>query len=340
MRIAIIGPCFDDCLEFHLKQTFQAMGHDAQTFSLDQVIPLIRNRFFGKSYEYLAYVREGVVKAHHRKLAEAILAFAPDLVIGTDRQVHSECVNHIKDRKPDLPAIQLNPDQLTTFGRQHIFLARYDAYFTKDRFIQRFMQDKLGLRTYYLPECFNPAFHTIPDCSKEEAEARTGIDVMAMGGMYPYRAKFLERVLQAGINLTIFGRAFDYFTGEWSRAFRDEFITGARKAELIYGSKIVLNNMHYAEVEAVNCKFFEIMGAAGCQVCDDKPVVPELALQGHEVVTFNSVDECVEKIKHLLDHPAERYSIAEAARKRALAEHTYQHRLQEMLGNISDLVSV
>ena len=338
MKVAIIGPCSDDCLEFHLKDTLGAMGHVARTFSLDQVIPFIQRPFFARAYENLAYMREEMVKTHHRKLGERILEFSPDLVVGTDRQVHSACVNFIKEQRPKLPAIQLNPDQLTTFGRQHMFLAKYDAFFTKDRFIQRFMQDKLSLRTYYLPECFNPSFHTIPDCTKEEAEIKTNIDVLTMGGMYPYRAKFLERLLEANINLTIYGRSFSYFTGEWRNAFRDEFITGARKSELIYGAKVVLNNMHYAEIEAVNCKFFEVLGSAGCQVCDNKPVISENARPDHEVMTFDTVDECIDKIRYLLAHPTERHAMAHAARKRALAEHTYEHRLREILEKIADLL--
>jgi len=338
MRVAIIGPCSADCLEFHFKETLRAMGHEAQTFSLDQVVPLIERPFFGKAYEYLAYMREEMVKAHHRNLGKRILEFEPDLVIGTDRKVHSACVNFVKEQRPKLPAVQVNVDQLTTLGRQHVFLARYDAYFTKDRFIHRFMKDKLSLRTYYLPESFNPSYHTVPEYSKDEAETKTDIDVLTMGGLYPYRAKFLERLLEADINLTIFGRSFSYFTGEWSSAFRNEFITGARKSELIYGAKVVLNNMHYAEIEAVNCKFFEIMGSAGCQLCDNKPVIPEHARPGHEVMTFDSVDECIDKIRYLLERPGERHAMAHAARQRALAEHTYEHRLREILDKIADLL--
>ncbi len=160
---------------------------------------------------------------------------------------------------------------------------------------------------------------------------------MTMGGLYPYRAKFLERLLQADVKLTIFGRSFGYVTGRWRSAFREEYITGARKSELIYGAKVVLNNMHYGEVEGVNCKFFEIMGSAGCQLCDDKPVIPQLARAGQEVVTFDSVDECIDKIRYLLERPAERHAIAHAARERALAEHTYEHRIREILERTADL---
>ena len=72
---------------------------------------------------------------------------------------------------------------------------------------------------------------------------------------------------------------------------------GARKGELIYGSKIVLNSMYYGEVESVNVKFFEILGCEGFQICDWKPVIPGLATPNKEVVTFETVDEAVDKIR-------------------------------------------
>ena len=47
------------------------------------------------------------------------------------------------------------------------------------------------------------------------------------------------------------------------------------KSNLLFGSKIVFNNLHYAEIESVNCKFFEILGIGGFQICDYRPIINE-----------------------------------------------------------------
>ena len=42
--------------------------------------------------------------------------------------------------------------------------------------------------------------------------------------------------------------------------------------------------------------------------------------------TYRSPAECVEKVKWLLEHPAEAARIAEAGRRRTHAAHTFRHR--------------
>ena len=58
--------------------------------------------------------------------------------------------------------------------------------------------------------------------------------------------------------------------------------------------------MHFAEIEGVNCKFFEILGCEGFQICDAKPGVPDLATPGKEVVTFDGVDASVEVSRRMV----------------------------------------
>lgn len=49
---------------------------------------------------------------------------------------------------------------------------------------------------------------------------------------------------------------------------RRKYIVGKEKARILYGAKIVFNNLHYAEIESVNNKFFEINGSGAFQLCD------------------------------------------------------------------------
>ena len=48
-------------------------------------------------------------------------------------------------------------------------------------------------------------------------------------------------------------------------------------------------------------------------------------------MTYRTPDECAEKIQHYLTHEAERQAIASAGQVRTLRDHTYQHRLQELV---------
>ena len=55
----------------------------------------------------------------------------------------------------------------------------------------------------------------------------------------------------------------------------------------------------------------------------------ELFDPGKEVVTYDSIQDCIEKAKWLIEHPAERKKIAEAGKQRCLCEHTYDNRAVE-----------
>ncbi len=108
--------------------------------------------------------------------------------------------------------------------------------------------------------------------------------------------------------------------------------------KIVAGTKINLN-LHSStthegidpEVDAINPRVFEIAAAGGFQVCD-----PCAGLERHfdfetELPVYRTLKELRERIDYFLAHPQERAAFAERAQKRALAEHTYAHRAEQML---------
>jgi spore maturation protein CgeB len=122
-----------------------------------------------------------------------------------------------------------------------------------------------------------------------------------------------------------------YFKRELKPFYHDEFITGDRKSKLIFGSKVIFNNFHYSEIESVNCKFFEIAGSGVFQVCDYKKIIDDYTLIPSFKYTFNKLDEAIELIKYYLSNPKLRYEYSEIQRDHFLKNHTYEHRMNELL---------
>ena len=340
MKVAIVGPVDPDTLEFNMKDTLERMGHEVVAVYDRDVSRLHRSERLRRFLEGWQRVSHAHSSRLFTRIAQRVLASNPDFVIVTPRTVHPDLSKTLKAARPELPVVHVNPDAVINLGRGYVFISAYDALFTKDRFIERFMRDKLKLNGIYLPESYNPHYHKRPDIAKAAAEEQTGIDVLVIGSVYPYRSVFLDQLVSAGVNLTICGSLRGYVPpGNWDGRFAGEYIVGARKAELFYGSKIVLNMMHYSEIEGVNCKFFEILGCEGFQICDWKPVVPELATPDREVVTFETIDEAIEKIRHYLAHDEERWTIARAGYERARREHTYERRFERMFAEFPQLES-
>jgi len=85
-----------------------------------------------------------------------------------------------------------------------------------------------------------------------------------------------------------------------------------------------------AEDYASNIRLFEVTGAGACLITDHKKNIADFFIPDKEVITFKTADDCIEKVKWLLDHPDERKQIAEAGHQRTLREHTFYNRAVEL----------
>lgn len=108
--------------------------------------------------------------------------------------------------------------------------------------------------------------------------------------------------------------------------------------QVLRASKITLN--HHGDVApyANNMRLFEATGVGTCLITDWKDNLGELFEPGKEVLAYRSVEECVELIRHYLAHEEEREAIGRAAQARTLREHTYFHRMQELVDIVEPYV--
>jgi spore maturation protein CgeB len=97
-------------------------------------------------------------------------------------------------------------------------------------------------------------------------------------------------------------------------------------------SKIAWNcHLEIAGQFADNLRLFEATGTATLLVTDWKENLHKIFNVGEEIVAYRTIDECVELIKHYLNHDDQRNAVRQAGQRRTLREHTYQHRAQELV---------
>lgn len=85
---------------------------------------------------------------------------------------------------------------------------------------------------------------------------------------------------------------------------------------------------------AVNQRIFDVPATGAFVLTDWREQMDELFEPHTEIAYYQEADEIPERIRYFLDHPQERQRIGTAARKRIVAEHTWQHRLQRMLQHL------
>lgn len=116
-------------------------------------------------------------------------------------------------------------------------------------------------------------------------------------------------------------------------------IVGLPMFQAFHDSKIVFNkHAGLAGKYAVNIRMYEATGVGSLLLTDNKSNIKEFFEPNKEVVVYNSKEECLDKIKYLLEHEDERKKIAIAGQKRTLAEHTYKHRSKELFEIIRNYI--
>ena len=105
-------------------------------------------------------------------------------------------------------------------------------------------------------------------------------------------------------------------------------------------SRVALNtHIDISPVSASNMRLFEATGVGTCLLTDWKTNLSELFEPDAEVVAYRDAVECVEKVKYLLAHEAERRSIAAAGQRRTLADHTFTSRASQIDAVIREALS-
>jgi spore maturation protein CgeB len=113
--------------------------------------------------------------------------------------------------------------------------------------------------------------------------------------------------------------------------YTHHYVAEKEKAIAYRCAQVLVNTMHYSEIEGVNCTLFEAAGCGAFQIADWKPSLPELFEPEREVVTFRTRQELKEKVDYYLTNSLQRREIAARASARAHREHTYEARIRKML---------
>jgi len=108
-------------------------------------------------------------------------------------------------------------------------------------------------------------------------------------------------------------------------------VFGLEQFKLLSNAKICFNiHGEIAKGCAGNLRLFEATGVGSCLVSDWKENLGELFELEKEVVTYKTKEECADKVKWLLQNPAEVAKISKSGQARTLKDHTIQNRANQI----------
>ena len=183
----------------------------------------------------------------------------------------------------------------------------------------------IGRSCFLLDEAMNPAWH-------KPVSEQSNNSIIVAGNYNNYRQALCEFLMKAGHQLDLYGPP----PPRWSlqvikQNHKGIYIVKEEKSRIFGAGLACLNSFNFYEGNSINCRAFEIAGAAGLQLIEYRDAVERCFEPGKEVLTFKTKDELLSLIDRAQKEPKEMKKIREAGSKRALAQHTYQHRLSEIL---------
>lgn len=302
----------------------RGLGHEVRTFAYRRDNPLYKNKATKPAYQRWILGRLARVAAGWRPETLLVIKggpLPPDFLRGLRARLDTRILNFFPD----------NPLWMIPFE----CIEAYDLFFTKERYALRSLQ-QAGLRNlHYLPMYCVPALHHPVTLTPAERE-RYAAPVSFVGSRYPYRERFVKAL--ASWPLRLWGAGWDRARDpSIRRLVAGPAVYGREKLCVYSGSTLSLNQHHpMNDIVGVNTRAFELAAAGACQVVDLKEDLATLFKPGDEILGYRDLAECRRLLDHHLARPDEARAIGENARRRALAEHTLRHRVEEILAALDE----
>jgi len=199
----------------------------------------------------------------------------------------------------------------------------YDCFFTHDS-SSLARHRAAGARPHYLAFGCDPEYLQVPPPGRRDAHWTAPL------GFVGSRDDVREPVLQAlaGAGLVAWGPG-------WPRGP----LYGADFVRALAGARVGVNvHQQFGERgdparygTGANMRVFELAAVGTPQLSDAKADIARHFTPDREIVLYRNVAELVDRARALLADDARRRQLAAAARERALREHTWRHRLEELL---------
>jgi spore maturation protein CgeB len=182
--------------------------------------------------------------------------------------------------------------------------------------------------------------------------------VTFVGQVHSSRRRYVDGLRRGGIDVRCYGRgwgsgrvAFEEMLALYSgSAINLNFVEGAAVPGSRQIAKVLLNRRadgtyrvrtpgEMARVAAtllsagrqqIKGRTFEVPGVGGFLLSGKADNIEEYFVPGEEIALFDGASDLLEKVRHYRAHHAERERIRKAGHARALRDHTYERRFQEI----------
>lgn len=343
VRVLVVLPMYGGSLPVgrFCASALEGLGHVVEVFEAPEFYGAFEAlKTLRVTSDRLEYLENSFLQVVSQAICAKVETFGPDLVLAlAQAPLSRQALKRL--RRDGVKTAMWFVEDFRLFTYWEAFAPYYDVFavIQKDPFPERLAA--IGQpNALYLPMAADPAVHRPLELSP--VERRTyGAEVSFMGAGYPNRRVAFARLLDFGLG--IFGSDWD---GDAALAGRLRL--GGRRitpeeAVRIFNAATINLNLHSSVFpqelvpagDFVNPRTFELAMCGAFQLVSDRALLPELFAED-ELARFASMEELREKLAYFLAHPEARAGYAARARARALAGHTYGHRMERLLAFVAE----
>ncbi|NGZ95214.1 MAG: hypothetical protein CV089_03605 [Nitrospira sp. WS110] len=194
-------------------------------------------------------------------------------------------------------------------------------------------------QVHYLPMAADPVIHR-PITLTGDEQQEYGADVSFVGAGYANRRRLLPQWLSKEWSFKLWGNEWNGAADLSSVLQRNGVRIDTDTCVKVFNATAINLNLHSSSgmgldthPDFVNPRTFELAACGAFQLVDERTLLSEL-FRSEEMVCFRSPDEVPSLIQTWLKDSAGRRAYAEAAQRRVLREHTYRHRMQDLLAAV------
>lgn len=181
---------------------------------------------------------------------------------------------------------------------------------------QRYVKDGLGLKVIKSQWGASPAYVNLG--------MQKDIDVSFVGQPHGDRRQVIDIMRRAGVNIQTFGTGWD------KRLSFDEVVRTFNISKI----NLNLNNACDVRYKQIKGRNFEVPACGGFLLTGHAENLGEYYEIGKEIVTFDTTQDMIDKIRYYLAHDKEREDIARAGYERTMRDHTYFTRFDHIFTKI------
>lgn len=327
MKFVIPNYSVPDSFVDNVSFTLRAMGHEVVT------LPAVDNKVLTSPYRRVVRsvfnkLTGTEISPQEKWLLSSLKTIKPDAVFTLTQSLSGETLAQLKMEK--IKTLVWWGDTAANMKGRGILDEGWDLIFIKDNYAAQKLKG-LGLPAFQLFEAMNPAWH-------QPLSEQQNDNLIIAGTFYDYRHYLTKKLLRDGVALNLYGGRLPRWAAPEIKAIHTHrYIVKDEKSRVFGAGLAVLNSTSMSEFDSVNCRAFEAAGTGALQIMEYRSAIEQCFEPGKEILVYKSYEELMDLINRAIKHPGEMKKIRNAGYQRALAHHTYRHRLNYIIEKLTEI---